>query len=349
MAPRARCAQLDSCPQALHRGSVCKAQRVRCDAWGRLCAICSKALWAAPVLLLLLAAPASALRLIVISDLNGSYGSTTYSSRIPPAIERIIALEPDLVIATGDMVAGQRRPVLNEGEVRAMWVGFHRAVSDPLARAGIPLAVTPGNHDASAYGGFEAEREIFAEEWRARRPDLRFLDGSDYPFFYAFEMGGVRFASLDATTLGPLRGDQMARLSNVMSGPEPAVTFSHLPLWPFARDREREIIGDPALEALYHDLGVDLHLSGHHHAFYPGWKDGVAYVSQACLGGGPRVLLGSRGRSKHGFTVLEFDRSGVRAVTAFTGPDFRTALDPTSLPAQLVSPEATLKRLDLVK
>ena len=123
-----------------------------------------------------------------------------------------------------------------------------------------------------------------------------------------------------------------------------------MPLWPFAQKREREIIGDPALEALYHDMGVDLHLSGHHHAYYPGWKDGVAYVSQACLGGGPRVLIGdSTPPQRAQFHVLEFDRSGVRAVTAFTGPDFRTALDPTSLPAQLVSPEATLKRLDLVK
>ena len=308
-----------------------------------------RAFWVAVLCLTVLAGPAMALRVVVISDLNGSYGSTTYSNRIPPAIERIIALEPDLVIATGDMVAGQRKPVLREPEVRAMWAAFHRVVSDPLAQAGIPLAVTPGNHDASAYGGFEDERRIFGEQWRARRPDLRFLDGSDYPFFYAFEMDGVRFASLDATTLGPLRGDQMARLSSVMTGAPAAVTFSHLPLWPFAREREREIIGDRTLEALYHDLGVDLHLSGHHHAFYPGWKDGVAYVSQACLGGGPRVLIGNRTRSKHGFTVLEFGRNGLRSVTGYSGLDFRTPIDPANLPAQLVSPTATLKRLDLAK
>ena len=101
------------------------------------------------------------LRVAVISDLNGSYGSTRYSARVAAAIERVIALEPDLVISTGDMVAGQRRPVLTEREVRAMWAAFHAEVTEPLSRAGIPLAVTPGNHDASAYGGFEQERDLF--------------------------------------------------------------------------------------------------------------------------------------------------------------------------------------------
>ncbi len=299
--------------------------------------------------LTLLASPAAALRVVVISDLNGSYGSTTYSSRVPVAVQQIIALNPDLVIATGDMVAGQRSPALSAKQVRAMWAGFHRVVSDPLAKAGIPLAVTPGNHDASAYGGFEGERRIYGEEWRARKPKLRYLDDANYPYFYAFEMEGVRFVSLDATTLGPLRGDQMARLSAVVDGDGPVVTFSHLPLWPFAQKREREIIGDPKLEALYHKLGVDIHLSGHHHAYYPGWKDGVAYISQACLGGGPRVLIGDAGRSAHSFTVLEFDRNKLRAVTAYTGAGFQTPLNPASLPKQIVSPQATLKRLDLVK
>ena len=289
------------------------------------------------------------LRVAVISDLNGSYGSTRYSPRVAAAVDRIIALAPDLVISTGDMVAGQRRPVLSEPEVRAMWEAFHAEVTEPLNRVGIPLVVTPGNHDASAYGGFEAERAIFAEQWRAMKPMLDYIDDGDYPFFYAFEMGGIRFASLDATTLGPLRGDQMKRLSKAMKGSGPAVTFSHLPLWPFAQSREREIIGDPALEALYHELDVDLHLSGHHHAFYPGWKDGVAYVSQACLGGGTRVLIGDTVRSERSFTILEFGTEGLRSVQAYTGPGFRELLDQSSLPPQVISPKATLQRLDLVK
>ncbi len=156
----------------------------------------------------LFASKAAALDVIVISDLNGSYGSVRYDARVDKAIERIIEIDPDLVISTGDMVAGQRIPNLSDKQVREMWNAFHEAVSDPLEAAGIPFAVTPGNHDASAYRGFERERKIYAEEWTPRKPDVDFLVSDDYPFFYAFEMQGITFASLDATTLGPLSSDQ---------------------------------------------------------------------------------------------------------------------------------------------
>nr|WP_254437493.1 metallophosphoesterase [Ruegeria arenilitoris] len=297
----------------------------------------------------LLACKAAALDVIVISDLNGSYGSVRYDARVDKAIERIIEIDPDLVISTGDMVAGQRIPNLSDKQVRDMWKAFHEAVSDPLEAAGIPFAVTPGNHDASAYRGFERERKIYAEEWAPRKPDVDFLVSDDYPFFYAFEMQGVTFASLDATTLGPLSGDQQDRLVELGANGNPVVTFSHLPLWPFAIQREREIIGDPTLEKIYLESGVVLHLSGHHHAFYPGWKDGVAYVSQACLGGGPRRLIGDNARSPHSFTHVTFQPDGEFGIAVYRGPDFERSVNFKSLPQEIRSPNAVLKRLDLVK
>jgi len=303
----------------------------------------ARLLWALLAWLLAVPALADPLRVVVISDLNGSYGTTRYADRVGKAVDWIIAQDPDLVLSTGDMVAGQRLPLLNDGEVRAMWAAFHRTVSDPLAGAGIPLAVTPGNHDASGYERFARERAIFADEWRDRRPDVTFLDGTGYPFFYAFEVNGIRFASLDATTLGPLRGDQHDRLRRAFAGARTTITFSHLPLFPFAVDREREIIGDPSLEALYEDLGLALHLSGHHHAFYPGWKDGVAYVSQACLGGGPRRLLGKFDRAPHALTLLEISEGGAISVEARLSPDFNRPLDIEALPERI----GVLRRLDL--
>ncbi len=288
---------------------------------------------------------AKPIKVVVISDLNGSYGSTDYAPRVSRAVDWIIKTKPDLVISTGDMVAGQRSPVLSNAHVKRMWAAFHETVSDPLDRAGIPLAVTPGNHDASAYEAFAAERRIFAAEWEDRKPDLKFIDDAGYPFFYVFEIGGVRFASLDATTLGPLRGDQHNRLKTTMSQANTAVTFSHLPLFPFAIKREREIIGDPALEELYQELGVDLHLSGHHHAFWPGYKDGVAYVSQACLGGGPRALIGTRDRAPHALTILTISPDGTIDVEARRGPDYARAIDFGSLPKDI----GVLRRLDLMR
>lgn len=297
------------------------------------------------VLLWVLPASAQPLKVVVISDLNGSYGSTDYSLRVTDAIDWIIKTSPDLVISTGDMVAGQRTPVLSETQVRRMWSAFHEAVSDPLAQAGIPLAVTPGNHDASAYKAFAAERRVYADEWTRRKPDLNFIDDAGYPFFYVFEMRGVRFASLDATTLGPLQGEQHARLRSTFEGEETTITFSHLPLFPFAIKREREIIGDPLLESLYKELNVDLHLSGHHHAYWPGYKDGVVYVSQACLGGGPRALIGTTARAPHALTVLTIHQDGTMKVEARVAPDYEQVIDNTKLPRKI----GELTRLDIVR
>jgi 3',5'-cyclic AMP phosphodiesterase CpdA len=296
------------------------------------------------------AASAAPLSVVVISDLNSSYGSVTYEPRVADAIRAIVAIKPDLVISTGDMVAGQRRPHLSEAEVRAMWDAFHRTVTAPLEAAGIPLAVTPGNHDASAYGGFQQERKLYSETWQRHRPDLDYVGDDGYPFTYAFDMGGVRFASLDATTIGALSSDQEDWLDRTMAGAGPTrIVFSHLPLWPVAIGRETEIIGDPGLAGHFSDLGVDLHLSGHHHAYYPGAADGIAYVAQACLGAGPRALIGTPEKTEPGFTILDIAEDGHIEVSAVTGPALGTRLDPRTLPATIGSGAARLERLDLAR
>ncbi|QJF50323.1 metallophosphoesterase family protein [Roseobacter ponti] len=291
---------------------------------------------------------ADGLRVAVISDLNGSYGSVVYNPRVSAAVERIIALEPDLVLLTGDMVAGQRRPHLSEAEVRAMWRAFHGVVSVPLARAGIPLAVTPGNHDASGYSGFEQERRIYADEWRNRVPEVQFVPGGAYPFHYAFNMAGVQFISLDATVVGSLDPAQRAWLGALGTDDISArIVFSHLPLWPFAQGRETQIIGDAAVARFFQDQQIDLHLSGHHHAFYPGSEGGVAYVSQACLGSGPRALIGESAKSSPGFTLIDISATGNIQVSAFEGRAFDAPVDFTTLPRRISSPDAVLTRLDL--
>jgi len=289
------------------------------------------------------------LRIAVVSDLNGSYGSTEYSKDVHNAVQAIIELHPDLVLSTGDMVAGQRRPALSNRELRDMWRAFHAAVTDPLARAGIPFAVTPGNHDGSAYAGFEAERRIYADEWQARRPPLRFTGPDTYPFFYAFDIGPARIVSIDATRIGQLDAEQMRALQTVFEGAGPArIVFSHLPLWPFTIERETEIIGDPALERLLDEVDVDLYLSGHHHAFYPGQIDPFSVVSQAELGGGSRRLIGTDSRGPKSITLLDIGLDGTIRVSALQGPEFRTLIDPRSLPERLNTRERVIHRIDTV-
>jgi hypothetical protein len=290
-----------------------------------------------------------ALRIVVISDLNGSYGSTEYSPDVHRAVEATIALAPDLVLSTGDMVAGQRRPSLSEAEIEAMWRSFHAAVTEPLAAAGIPLAVTPGNHDGSAYPGYEMERRIYRAEWMARRPKLQYVVAENYPFFYGFDIGPARIVSLDATRVGRLDRAQMDALADVFDGAGPArLVFSHLPLWPFTIERESEIIGDTALEKLLEEVGIDMYLSGHHHAFYPGFLRQFSVVSQAELGGGARQLIGTTTRSPRSITLLEVSPSGSILISAFRAPNFNTPLDIRSLPVTITTPDRIIRRIDTV-
>ena len=290
------------------------------------------------------------LRVVVISDLNSSYGSTRYEAPVDTAIASILELKPDLVISTGDMVAGQRRPHLSRKEIELMWQAFHTHVSEPLAGAGIPFSVTPGNHDGSAYQGFALERAIYAEQWMPRKPEVRFLDDAGYPYNYAFELGDILFISLDATVVGHLPPSQMDWLRGVFdkNGQDylRRVVFSHVPLWPFAQGRERDFIGDHELQALLEAADVDLYLSGHHHSFYPGVMQGIAFVSQSCLGAGPRRLLGMKERSPRSFTLIEITDDDLN-IAAIAAPRFESAIVWNTLPARIRSSAAELKRADL--
>jgi len=87
-------------------------------------------------------------------------------------------------------------------------------------------------------------------------------------------------------------------------------------------------------------------LSGHNHAFYPGVKEGVLYLSQSSLAGGTRRLIGSDAATPHSFTVIEFSDEHVE-YRALVAPTYTTAVDLEQLPAELRSPMATLVRADL--
>jgi 3',5'-cyclic AMP phosphodiesterase CpdA len=298
-------------------------------------------------------APTATLRVVVISDMNESYGSTRYADAVAGAVARIVDLQPALVINTGDMIAGQRlHPTLVRREIDAMWSAFHRAVTEPLARAGVPMAVTPGNHDASSGARFRLEREIFREQWLPRRPAVDFVDAGNYPFSYAFSVGRVLFVSLDATFVGVMSELEREWLRELLSRQgarySHRVVFSHVPVWPVAVGRETDYLGDEKLEAILREGGVDLFLSGHHHAYYPGVKDGVRYVSQACLGAAPRALIGSPTHSGRAITLLEIPAEGPIGVEAYRAPDYTERIDRHELPERVSSRHATLVRDDLV-
>jgi 3',5'-cyclic AMP phosphodiesterase CpdA len=303
-----------------------------------------------PLLALLLlqsVAGAAPLEVVVVSDLNGPYGQIGLHPRVRQAVARIIELQPDLVISTGDMIAGQQpHPKLDRHRLHDMWVEFHRTVTEPLAAAGIPLAITPGNHDASAYPGYAHERAAFGRAWADRRPPVEFVDAAHYPFRYAFRLGGALFVALDATRTGRLPDEQRAWLEALLAAApadEATVLFGHLPVWPVARGRETEYIDDPALRALLAQRGVEAYLSGHHHAFYAGTDGGTLHLSQPCLGSGPRRLIGADRVSPQGFSRVTIGGDGI-AVAALRAPDYRAPVDLTELPPFIEAPFGRLLR-----
>jgi hypothetical protein len=77
---------------------------------------------------------------VVISDLNGAYGSTDYDPEVDQAIALMPFWNPDLVLCSGDMIAGQRTS-LTRVQIQAMWAAFDRHVAAPLTiRRGYLLA-----------------------------------------------------------------------------------------------------------------------------------------------------------------------------------------------------------------
>lgn len=287
------------------------------------------------------------LRVAVISDLNGSYGSTTYGPLVHDATTWLAeVVKPDVVLTTGDMVAGQRAGL----DYGAMWAAFHEAVTDPLASAGVPLAPTPGNHDASGYATFADEREIYITQWQARRPAVTFVEDTYYPLRYAFRMGPALFVSLDDTIIAPLDDPQRAWLRQVLEAHADApvkIVYGHVPLYAVAQGREDEALEDEALEAMLVELGVDAFVSGHHHAYYPGKRGALRLISMACLGSGSRRLIGESSASPRGVAIIDVEGDQLVGVELHTGDGFATTVPRASLPPLVSYHDHAIVRDDL--
>lgn len=280
---------------------------------------------------------AAPLRIAVISDLNDSYGATTYSSTVRAAVTALTTrIRPDLVLVTGDMVAGQRAGL----DYAAMWAGWHREVGEPMRAAGIPMAVTPGNHDASGYAQYASERAVFVSQWReaARVPAVTFIDRARYPLRYSFTYRGVFFLSLDATTVGPLSSEQRAWVDAQLAAAQAfpvKIAFGHLSLHPVTVGRETEVLADAELEGIFRRRGLTAYLSGHQHGYFPGAREGLRLVSMACLGAGPRALVGTSTASPHSLVVIEVRDGRVASLDALAAPDFARAIARSTLPAEI--------------
>jgi acid phosphatase type 7 len=307
-------------------------------------------------------AQAKTWRLAVISDMNGSYGSKTYSASLDAAIAHIKAQGADAVLSTGDIVAGQKTGLDYSG----MWRAFHSHVSTPLGDSQIPLLPSAGNHDAATGSKFQRERDEYKKTWnalpitrfngaRAADTQVQFLPGvaQNYPLNYAVTMGPAIFIALDATAPGTLINSQLAWLEDVLSRSSAftvKIVFGHMPLYPYAFQRAHEHLAQGTVasgfyrrfEEVLENNQVDLFLSGHHHVFYPGKRNGsVRYVSVPLLGSGSRYLLNAEGtqgsRAPQGFLYLDFNAAGEIEMRALRSPSM-TEIALSEMPASITIP-----------
>lgn len=251
--------------------------------------------------------PRGDLRIVVLGDLNGSYGATEYAAAVHRAVAAIVDVwRPDLVLLPGDLVAGQSR-TLPDDRFAAMWAAFDAAVAAPLRAAGIPYAAAMGNHDASKLRGadgayaFARERAAASAYWSAphHRVGLDVVDATDAPFAGSFRLGPLFVAVVDVS--GPVLDEaERAALANALDAPEARSAalrwvIGHLPLVGVAegRDRDGEVVWRAEeVRDLMTAGGVDTYVSGHQGAFYAAaWGDLELLFAPGAVGG--RSLRGT--------------------------------------------------------
>jgi Icc-related predicted phosphoesterase len=294
-------------------------------------------------------------RIVVISDLNNAYGAVDYEPEVLATIDKIIhEWKPQLVICGGDMVAGQR-PSLTDARVDSMWMAFDVFVAKPLRDAGIPFAFTIGNHDGSGYPNHARDRAFASNYWNNPKhtPDLAFIDKGDFPFWYSYRSGPVFFASWDASTEAiPEENmhwlDEQLR-TDVATGATHRIVLGHLPLYGVAigRDTKGNVIANAdSIRSWLEDRGVDLYVSGHHHAWYPGRHTYLNLLNAGAIGSGPRSLLDGSAPRKT-VTVIDMSTDGSNWTETTYDAATWEIIDPSTLPAKLETMSGKIiRRLD---
>ncbi len=287
-------------------------------------------------------------RIVVISDLNSQYGSTSYEAEVKQAIALIPQWKPDLVLCGGDMIAGQKRS-LTKAQIQAMWSAFDANISKPLRQAKIPFGFTIGNHDGSGaitQGRFifKSERELASSYWTKPQhdPGLNFVDRGNFPFYYSFIDQDIFYLVWDASThiISP---QQLAWVEKALASPvaqkaKLRLVIGHLPLYPVAVGRNNGgnfLSNSEKLQALLERYQVHTYISGHHHAYYPGKKGQLELLHSGALGGGPRKLLNSNLAPRKTITVVDINLN--YQSTTYTTYDMKTkkVIDIKTLPKSI--------------
>lgn len=301
--------------------------------------------------------PPPALRIALFGDFNGPYGSTDYPRLVTTALDVIVdEWRPDLLLSPGDVIAGQSR-ALSRADLDTLWAAFDRVIAARLRAAGVPYAVSLGNHDASnlrdSSGAFSFphDREAAAAYWGSSQYEgnLGYVDRAGFPFNYSFVHGGAFIVVLDASS-ARLGGEQSEWLTRQLAteaakAAHVRIAVGHLPLLPVSHGRELqgEYLADGArLAAEWSKAGLDLYVSGHHAAYYPGNVAGLEVVFAGGVGG--KALLGGEDSARSTVTLVELWFAPL--AVGYTTIDLATReqVSELSLPAKIASEAGVVER-----
>ena len=306
--------------------------------------------------------PRGDMRMVVMSDLNGVYGSTDYDPEVDTGVALVPFWHPDLVVCSGDMIAGQDL-TLTPQQIQAMWGAFDEHVAAPLREAGFPYGFTIGNHDASGALGindsplFQQERDLAAAYWQEPQhdPGVEFLDRFEFPFYYTFRYGDVFFMAWDGSS-SHIPADKLAWVEQTLASEDAQsarmrILLGHLPLYSVAvgRNEPGEVMENAdQLRAMLEKYDVHTYISGHHHAYYPGHRGDLQLLHTGILGSGPRPLIDSDLPPWKAITVVDIDFT-TPELTRYTTYDMQTLerIDYEDLPRFLVGHNGIVVRRDV--
>ncbi len=293
------------------------------------------------------------MRIVLMADINESYGSTHYGKYVDSAMVWVEKWQPDFILFAGDMIAGQSL-ALSEEQIRVMWKAFDEKIGQPLRDKEIPFAFTLGNHDGSGSGNFDHERELAKKYWSLHKPALNYVNSEHFPFYYSFEFEDLFVISWDASnhliTEEEIVWIKQQLSQDVAKEASKRIILGHLPLYAVAegRNREGEMIkdADDLFEIMMRN-DVDYYFSGHHHAWYPAKKEGLKLIHSGAQGSGPRSLIGSSLPPRRTITLLERElQSSTFRITTFDLENNMEIISPEELPKIIEGVNGRIERYD---
>lgn len=223
------------------------------------------------------------------------FGDTRTQHQIHQTVaDRIVALEPDFVLHTGDLVA--------LGSVFPQWETFFEIERELMAH--IPLFPTLGNHERNHPHYF----------------DLFYLPGNER--WYAFDYGHARFLCLQVDGIVDFsQSEQYTWLEEALAANTQPWLFVYFHIPPYTSSREKPDLEHDVREALtplFEQYGVDVVFAGHHHNYERNEVNGVTYIVTGG-GGAPLGVMEEREPTRAAFAVayhvvlLEIDGNRLEA------------------------------------